>query len=149
MNPETVTVVLAAGPVFGSLGTSGLALGTGITLLAGLRGSDRVKLDRDKAGGIGIAFGTFAGAAGDMWASLTQGIAAVPTSLIQGDAFGNVGMGGTALAITATTFLFKWKRMLWPAMLGISAGVIYGQAGGIWAIGHNLVIKLADILGAL
>ncbi|MFC8494730.1 hypothetical protein ACFUJU_28840 [Streptomyces sp. NPDC057235] len=150
MNPETIdTVVIAAGPVFGSLGTSGLALGTGITLLAGLRGSDRVKLDRDKAGALGIGFGTLGSAAGDMWASLTQGIAAVPTSLVQGDAFGNIGMGGVALAITATTFLFKWKRLLWPALLGISAGVIYGQAGGIWAIGHNLVLKVVDSVGAL
>ncbi|MFC8267796.1 hypothetical protein ACFUIZ_18995 [Streptomyces cinereoruber] len=150
MNPETVTtVVLAAGPVFGSLGTGGLALGTGITLLAGLRGSDRVNLNRDKAGALGIGFGTLASAAGAMFASLAHGIAEIPTSLIQGDAFGNIGMGGVALAVTATTFLFKWKRLIWPAFLGISAGVIYGQAGGIWAIGHNLVLKVVDSMGAL
>lgn len=147
---ETVnTVVIAAGPILGSVGMSGLTLTTGMVMLAGLRGSDRVKLDRDKAGGIGIALGTFAGAAGDLWASVTTGVAEVPTSLIQGTVGGNIGLGGVALGLTAWTFLFKWKRMVWPALLGISAGVIYGQAGGIWAIGHNLVLKLASVVGSM
>ncbi|MEU5499916.1 hypothetical protein [Streptomyces griseofuscus] len=148
--PETVnTVVIAAGPILGSVGMSGLTLTTGMVMLAGLRGSDRVKLDRDKAGGVGIALGTFGGAAGALWASLTTGVAAVPTSLIQGTVGGNIGLGGVALGLTAWTFLFKWKRLVWPGLLGISAGVIYGQAGGIWAIGHNLVLKLAAAVGAM
>ncbi|RSS50091.1 hypothetical protein EF909_39210 [Streptomyces sp. WAC01280] len=128
---------------------SGLTVTTGIALLAGLRGSDRIKLNRDKAAYFGIAFGTFAGAAGDLWASVTKGVAEVPTSLIQGTVGGNIGLGGVALALTATTFVFKWKTMVWPALLGISAGVIYGQAGGIWAIGHNLVLKLAAVVGSM
>lgn len=148
--PETVhTVVIAAGPILGSVGTSGLALTTGMVMLAGLRGSDRVKLDRDKAGYVGIALGTFGGAAGDLWASLTTGVAEVPTSLIQGTVGGNIGLGGVALGLTAWTFLFKWRRLVWPSLLGISAGVMYGQAGGIWAIGHNLVLKLASAVGAM
>ncbi|MEU8886104.1 hypothetical protein [Streptomyces hydrogenans] len=149
MSTEITTVVIAAGPILGSVGMSGLTVTTGIALLAGLRGSDRLKLDRDKAGYFGIALGTFAGAAGDLWASVTSGVAEVPTSLIQGTVGGNIGLGGVALATTATCFLFKWKAMVWPALLGISAGVIYGQAGGIWAIGHNLVIKLASAVGAM
>jgi hypothetical protein len=148
--PETVnTVVIAAGPILGSVGTSGLTLTTGMVMLAGLRGSDRVKLDRDKAGGIGIALGTFGGAAGDLWSDLTTGVAEVPTSLIQGTVGGNIGLGGVALALTAWTFLFKWRRLVWPSLLGISAGVMYGQAGGIWAIGHNLVLKIATAVGAM
>jgi hypothetical protein len=149
VNTETTTVVLAAGPVLGSVGMSGLTLTTGMTLLAGLRGSDRIKLDRDKAGGFGIAFGTLAIAAGSMWGDVAKGVAEVPTSLIQGSAFGDVGLGGVALALTAATFVFKWKRLIWPALLGISAGVIYAQAGGIWAIGSTLTLKLAGILAAL
>ncbi|MEV6810183.1 hypothetical protein [Streptomyces sp. NPDC051132] len=147
--PETVNTVLAAGPILGSVGTSGLTLTTGMVMLAGLRGSDRVKLDRDKAGYVGIALGTFGGAAGDLWASLTTGVAEVPTSLIQGTVGGNIGLGGVALGLTAWTFLFKWRRLVWPSLLGISAGVMYGQAGGIWAIGHNLVLKLASAVGAM
>ncbi|MFE5658351.1 hypothetical protein ACFQ9H_19440 [Streptomyces sp. NPDC056517] len=150
MTTETITtVVIAAGPVLGSVGMSGLTFTTGLTLLAGLRGSDRIKLDRDKSAGIGILLGTFGGAAGDLWASVTKGVAEVPTSLIQGTASGNIGLGGVALGITAWAFLWPWKRNIWPAFLGISAGVVYGQAGGLWAIGHNLVIRLADVVGAL
>lgn len=149
MITETTTVVIAAGPILGSVGMSGLTFTTGLAMLAGLRGSDRISLDRDKAAGLGIALGTFAGAAGDLWANVTAGVASVPTSLIQGTAGGNIGLGGVALGVTAWAFLFKWKRMVWPSLLGISAGVIYGQAGGIWAIGHNLVIRLASTVGSM
>lgn len=141
--------VIAAGPVLGSVGISGLTLATGLLLLFGLRGSDRVKLDRDKAGGFGIGFGTLAVTAGDLWSSVVKGISEVPTSLIQGSGMGNIGMGGVALALTILTFVPKWARLIWPALLGISAGVIYGQAGGIWGIGVGLVLKLASIVGAL
>ncbi|MFJ4493186.1 hypothetical protein [Streptomyces diastaticus] len=146
---ETTTVVMAAGPILGSVGMSGLTLTTGIALLAGLRGSDRVSLNRDKAGGVGIAFGTLAVAAGSLWGEVAGGVAGVSTALVEGGAMGDIGMGGTALAVTACTFLPRWKRMIWPALLGISAGVLYAEAGGIWAIGHNLVIRLAGVLGAL
>ncbi|MFF8423372.1 hypothetical protein [Streptomyces sp. NPDC015680] len=142
-------VALASGPVLGSVGISGLTLATGLLLLLGLRGSDRVKLDRDKAGAFGIGFGTLAVAAGNLWADVVKGISEVPTSLIQGAGVGNIGLGGIALALTILTFFPKWKRMIWPALLGISAGVIYGQAGGIWGIGVGLVLKLANIVGAL
>ncbi|MFE0916053.1 MULTISPECIES: hypothetical protein [unclassified Streptomyces] len=142
-------VVVAAGPVFGSVGISGLALASGLLLFLGVRGSDRMKLDRDKAGGWGIAFGTLAVAAGELWGDVVRGISEVPTSVIQGSGLGNIGLGGVALALSILTFVPKWKKTLWPALLGISAGVIYGQAGGIWSIGVGLVLKLANIVGAL
>ncbi|MFI1154991.1 hypothetical protein [Streptomyces sp. NPDC020817] len=142
-------VVLAAGPVFGSVGISGLALASGLLLFLGVRGSDRMKLDRDKAGGWGIAFGTLAVAAGELWGDVVKGISEVPTSVIQGSGLGNIGLGGVALALSILTFFPKWKKTLWPALLGISSGVIYGQAGGIWGIGVGLVLKLAGIVGAL
>ncbi|MFD7868101.1 hypothetical protein [Streptomyces sp. NPDC059783] len=142
-------VALGRGPILGSVGISGLTLSAGLLLLLGLRGSDRVKLDRDKAGGFGIAFGTLAVAAGTLWGDVVKGISEVPTSLIQGSGVGDVGLGGTALALTILTFVPRWKRMIWPALLGISAGVIYGQAGGIWGIGVSLVLKAAGMLGAL
>ncbi|MQT03153.1 hypothetical protein FF041_24070 [Streptomyces jumonjinensis] len=128
---------------------SGLTITTGIVLLAGLRGSDRIELTRDKAGGIGIVFGTLAAAAGDMWGDVAEGVAEVPAALVEGTAAGDVGLGLTALALTATMFLFKWEKLVIPSVLGISAGVTYGQAGGIWGIGSTLVVKLAGVLGAL
>ncbi|MCX5106979.1 hypothetical protein [Streptomyces sp. NBC_00439] len=142
-------VVLAAGPVLGSIGISGLTFSAGLLLFLGLRGSDRVKLDRDKAGGFGIGFSTLAIAAGDLWGDVVRGISEVPTSLIRAFDMGNIGLGGIALALTILTFFPKWKKLIWPALLSISAGVIYGQAGGIWGIGVGLVLKLANIAGGL
>ncbi|MFJ4880885.1 hypothetical protein ACIP93_37545 [Streptomyces sp. NPDC088745] len=142
-------VVLAAGPILGSVGISGLTLTTGMLLLMGLRGSDRVKLNRDKAGGVGIGFGTLAMTAGDLWQDVVTGISDVPTSLIRGSGAGDIGLGGIALVLTVATFVPKWKKLIWPALLGISAGVIYGQAGGIWGIGVGLVLKITSMVGEL
>ncbi|MFD9781903.1 hypothetical protein ACFWZS_34115 [[Kitasatospora] papulosa] len=142
-------VVMAAGPMLGGVGTSGLALTNGIILLAGLRGSDRVNLDRDKAGALGIGLGILSSTADTVLSQLSEGAAQVPTSLVQGGAFGNVGMGGTALGLTAVIFLFRWKKLVIPAFLGTGAGVIYSQAGGIWGIGQNLILMTAGAVGAL
>ena len=143
-------VVLAAGPVLGSVGISGLALTTGSLLFMGLRGSKRVKLNRDKAGAFGITFGTLAVAAGDVWQSVVTGISEVPTSLVRGSFAGDIGLGGIALFLTACTFVPEWpKKLIFPSLLGLSAGVIYGQADGIWGILVGLILKAASVLGAL
>ncbi|WP_228995087.1 hypothetical protein [Streptomyces sp. DH8] len=141
--------VLAAGPVLGGVSTSGLALTNGIVLLAGLRGSDRVKLNRDKAGLLGIGLGVLSSTADTVLSQLSEGAAQVPTSLIQGGAFGEVGMGAVALSLTATIFIFDWKKLIIPAFLGTGAGVIYSQAGGIWGIAQNLILMAAGAVGAL
>lgn len=142
-------VVLAAGGGLGGAGTSGLALTNGIVLLAGLRGSKRVKLNRDKAGGLGIGLGILSATAGTALGQLSNAAAEVPKTLIQGGTFGDMTLGGTALALTAVIFLFDWKKLWIPAALGIGAGVIYSEAGGIWGIIHNGILMLAQTVGAL
>ncbi|MGA4860991.1 hypothetical protein ACPCAB_30715 [Streptomyces koyangensis] len=145
----TIDTVTTAGPVLGTVGMPGFALATGLVLLAGLRGSDRVRLDRDKAGAFGLALGTFAVAAGSVWATFANGVAQVPVSMVQGGAFGNIGMGAVAIAVLALAFLFRWKRMIIPAALGIAGGVVAGQAGGIWGLAHGVALKGAELLGSL
>lgn len=142
-------VVLAAGGGLGGAGTSGIALTNGIVLLAGLRGSKRVKLNRDKAGGLGIGLGVLGATAGTALSQLSTSAAEIPKSLIAGGTFGDMSMGGTALALTAIIFLFDWKKLWIPAGLGIAAGVIYAQAGGIWGIVHNGILMTARAIGAL
>lgn len=151
MNSLTIAadVVIAAGPVLGGVGTSGLAFTNGVVLLAGLRGSKRVKLDRDRAGGLGIALGILSATANTALSQLTNAAAELPKSLIQGGTFGDIGLGGTALGLTAIIFLFEWKRLWIPSFLGIGAGVIYSEAGGIWGIVHNALILGAQAVGAL
>ncbi|MEV6574831.1 hypothetical protein [Streptomyces sp. NPDC051577] len=142
-------VVMAAGPNIVGVGTSGLALTNGIVLLAGLRGSDRVKLDRDRSGMLGIGLGILSATADTVLTQISEGSAKISTELIQGGAFGNVPLAGAALALTATIFLFRWKKMIIPSFLGTGAGVIYIQAGGVWAIAPNLVLAGANAIGAL
>ncbi|MCY0923209.1 hypothetical protein OS965_34595 [Streptomyces sp. H27-G5] len=151
MNSLTIAtdVVLAAGGGLGGAGTSGIALTNGIVLLAGLRGSKRVKLNRDKAGGLGIGLGVLSATAGAALSQLSSAAAEIPKSLIAGGTFGNMSLGGTALALTAVIFLFEWKKLWIPAALGIGAGVIYANAGGIWGIVYNGILMAANAVGAL
>ncbi|MFE9259146.1 hypothetical protein [Streptomyces sp. NPDC006879] len=153
MNPTDLTIaadtVLAAGPILGGAGTSGLAAFNGIVLLAGLRGSDRVKLNRDKAAGLGIGLGILSATADTALGQMSDAAAQLPTQLLQGGAFGNMGIGGVALGVTAIAFLFKWKKLIIPAFLGVGAGVIYSQAGGIWGIAHDGLLMMAQSVGAL
>jgi hypothetical protein len=125
------------GHILGSITLSGVALGCALVLFFSVRKADRLKHlhNRDGIGVFGIVTGTVWMAAGSSWAAAATGIAAVPTSVLgDGSGMGNPGTGGIALALTAVTFLPGWKRTLWPALLGISAAVIYASAGGVWGL---------------
>ncbi|TBO57522.1 hypothetical protein EYS09_22180 [Streptomyces kasugaensis] len=138
--------------ILGSITLSGLALGAALALFFGIRGSDRIKINtRDKAGVWGLSTGTLWIAAGGTWANVANGIGSVPkTALGEGAGLGNLGLGGTALALTILTFAPKWKRLLWPALLGISAAVVYGSAGGVWVIFPNVVrMVIGKVTGGL
>jgi hypothetical protein len=149
LNIATDVVLAAGGAGLGGAGTSGIAVTNGIVLLAGLRGSKRVKLNRDKAAGLGIGLGVLGATAGAALSQLSKAAAEIPTSLLQGGTFGNMSLGGTALALTAIIFLFDWKKLWIPSLLGISAGVIYANAGGIWGIVYNGILMTAQSVGAL
>ncbi|MFC9825270.1 hypothetical protein OG444_40610 (plasmid) [Streptomyces sp. NBC_01232] len=144
-------VVLAAGPVLGGVGVTGLAVADGYLLLLGLRGAKRVKLDRDKAAWMGIVFGVLAIATGGTIGQLVQGVATVPTSVGQGLDFGASDLAPAAVAILLgiTTFVPDWKKLGWPAVFGICLGASAASIGGLWQIANNLVMMLANMLGAL
>ncbi|MEE4541009.1 hypothetical protein V2S66_03375 [Streptomyces sp. V4-01] len=141
------------GHLAGSITLSGVALGCALVLFFAVRKADRLKHlhNRDGIGVFGIVTGTTWMAAGSSWAAAATGIAAVPTSVLgAGSGLGNPGVGGTAVALTALTFLPGWKRTLWPALLGISAAVVYASAGGVWGMLVNTVRMLVgNITGAL
>ncbi|MFF5045639.1 hypothetical protein [[Kitasatospora] papulosa] len=133
--------------IFGAVTLSGLALTSGLCLLAGLRGSKKIKIDSpDKAAWWGIITGTLWEVAGGTWADLANGLGGISKGALGGDGFGDPGLGGTALALTAIAFAFDWKRLVVPALLGLSAAVVYGEAGGIWGIGVNIIRMIAGKL---
>lgn len=128
--------------ILGAITLSGLALGAAIALFLGTRKADRLKVihTRDGIGVFGVITGTLWIAAGGSWAAAASSVNSVPTSLLGPDSgLGDPGPGGIALALTLLTFGPKWKRTVWPALLGIAAAVAYGAAGGVWGIAVNVV----------
>lgn len=119
--------------------TSGLALAASCILYWGWRGSDLIRLENKyKMGGWGIFTGILMTAAGGSWADVANGVGGVPASVIgSGNPLGNPGQGIVALILTLAVFAPKWKRLIFPALLGISAAVTYGTAGGVWSIFSN------------
>jgi hypothetical protein len=143
---------ITGGQMFGAVLMPALAFTSWVALISGLRGSDRIKINnRDKAGLWGIITGTLSIAAGGMLADLVQGIGSVPQSVLgQGSAFGNPGLGGIALILTAITFIPKWPRSrVWPAFFGLASAVTYGAAGGVWGIFVNIIrMAASQVTGA-
>lgn len=141
-----------SGHALGSITLSGLALASALVLFFATRKADRLKLihSRDGIGAFGIVTGTLWMAAGSSWMSAATSIASVTSSPFgPSSGMGNPGEGGLALALTALTFLPAWKRTIWPALLGISAAVIYASAGGMWGLFANTVRMLvARVTGA-
>ncbi|MGW5352191.1 hypothetical protein ACWERV_16980 [Streptomyces sp. NPDC004031] len=133
---------IQGGHILGTITLSGLALGAAIALILGTRKADRLKVihTRDGIGVAGIVTGTLWIAAGGAWASTAASIGSVPTSVLgPGSGLGDPGAGGVALALTLLTFGPKWRRTIWPALLGVSAAAAYGVAGGVWGIAVNII----------
>lgn len=137
--PATVPTI-AGGHVLGDVTLSAAALACAIVMVAGWRGSDRLKLlhHRDGAATWAIVTGSVWMAAGASWASTATGIASLPTSVL-GSSGGNLGAGGTALVLTLAAYIPRWKRTLYPTVLGIGAAVTYASAGGIWGVVVNAI----------
>ncbi|MGH8918020.1 MAG: hypothetical protein ACRD0H_06730 [Actinomycetes bacterium] len=142
-------VTLAAGAGFtGPMTLAGLTTVTGAVLLFGLRGSDTIKIDnKKKATGWGVAFSTLAVAAGGTFADAVRGVAEVPVTFTDAVSSGDPGVGCTAILVTLCALGPRWKNLWWPTLYGIAAGVIYTQAGGIWAVGQTVGLAIAQKIG--
>ncbi|MFG2225371.1 hypothetical protein [Streptomyces sp. NPDC048644] len=131
----------------GTITLSGLALATSLMLLLGLCGSDRVKINtRDKAGVWALITAHLWLAAGGQWANAAHGIGDVPKSVLGDGTFGNIGLGGIAFTLTILTFVPRWKRLIFPTLLSLSAATAYVSAGGFWTIFSN---ALQMVIGKL
>lgn len=134
------TPTIQNGQWLGAVTNSGAALCATTALIMGVRGSDRIKLNsRDKAGGFAFVTGSLWLAAGTTWADAASGIHSVPTSVLGQGSLGDPGAGGAAVFLLLCTFGPKWKRAVWPALLGIASAVACQQAGGLGGIAVNAV----------
>lgn len=130
------------GHIAGPMTLSGLSLVCAFVLLLAARKADRLKVihTRDGIGAFGIFTGTVWIAAGSAWASAAASIGSVPTSVLgPGSGLGNPGVGAIALFLTIATFAPKWKRTIYPALLGLMAAAVYSTAGGVWGILVNII----------
>jgi hypothetical protein len=142
---------ITGGQIFGTVLTSGVALASGVGLILGLRGSDWGPLvinNKKKAAWWGVFTGTSWMAAGGTWASIAKGIGSVPTALFSQDSgFGDPGLGAIAVVLTMCAFGPKWQsRTTPPAIIGLTASVVYASAGGIWGILVNVLHMLIGII---
>lgn len=145
----TITTAVAAAPgisdgqIMGPVYAGGAAAIAWTGLILGVRGSDWALVampNKKRAAWWGIATGTLSMAAGGQIASFVKGMGTVPIGILgEGSIFGNPGLGAVAAVLTMIAFGGKWTKPFVPAVLGIMAGYVYGQAGGLWGILVNVI----------
>ena len=133
--------------IIGAITTSGFALASTTALVVGLRGSDRINLKRDSAGGLAFVTGSLWLAAGTTWANMANQVHDLPTSAFGQGGLGDPGPGGAALVLGILTFCPKWKKLIIPSFLGISLAVAAQLAGGLGGVAVNSIIMISGKLG--
>ncbi|MEU6595331.1 hypothetical protein ABZ923_40095 [Streptomyces sp. NPDC046881] len=142
---HTTTQLAAPGingmQLLGAVTVTGFAAMAGVCLIAGLRGSDRIKIqNKDQALIWGFITGTLWVAAGGTWADFANGLGDVGKSATTDTGLGDPGPGGSACLLLLIAWAWPWKkRMIWPALLGLMGAVLAGQAGGIPGILVTLI----------
>lgn len=133
--------------IIGAVTSTGFAAASTLALVVGLRGSDRIKLRRDTAGGLAFITGSLWLAAGTTWTNIATQIHDLPTSIWGQGGIGDPGPGGAFLCLAILTFAPPWKKLIVPAFLGISLAVAGQIAGGLGGAAVNAVIMLSGKLG--
>jgi hypothetical protein len=146
------------GRILGSVGAGGLATALTVGMVAGIKepkaaeggkktGKMRRRMSSDEAAITGLIAGTLYIVAGSIWTvgnEISRGFASIFTD----GGFGNAGLGGVSLILTAYLY-FRAPRPGWSAFLGILMAGVYAAAGGLWGLPQFLVLLLADKLNLL
>lgn len=153
MHPlQDQTVTLAAGmggQLLGYVTVVGIAGPATLAFLAGLRGSDTIRIDNKKKALVwGVVIGQLWIAAGGTLAELGTGVQDVSNGVFGGpELFGQApGQGGVCFLLLVLAYAFRWKRMVWPALFGLGIGVGMAEAGGLWAIAGNVFKMLVSVV---
>lgn len=151
---HTDTVNLAAGvgdQLLGSVTVAGLAGAATLAFIAGLRGSDKIKIDNKvKALVWGALIGQLWIAAGGTLADIASGVEDISDGVFGGsELLGSApGQGGVCLILFVIAYAFRWKRMVPPAMCGLALGIGMADAGGVWSIAANVFKILLGTVAA-
>lgn len=124
---------------------TGLAAMSTVALIAGLRGSDRVKINnKDQALAWGFVTATLWIGAGGTWADFGSSAGEIGKGLTSGIGMGDPGLGGSACLMLLIAWAWPWKgRVIWPALFALSGAVLAGQAGGIPGIPVSIIRMIA------
>lgn len=124
---------------------TGLALLSTVALIAGLRGSDRIKINnKDQALKWGFITATLWVGAGGTWAEFGNSAGEIGKGLTSGIGLGDPGLGASACTLLLIAWAWPWgNRVIWPALLALSGAVLAGQAGGIPGIPVSIIRMLA------
>ncbi|MBK3630879.1 hypothetical protein JHN59_40045 [Streptomyces sp. MBT49] len=142
---------ISGGKILGSAGIVAIAAAATIMFVAGLRGSDKIKIDNKvKALWWGISVGQLWILAGGTLAEFGGGVHEVSNGVFGGpEILGSApGQGGVCLILFAIAYSFRWKRMVYPAVTALALGVGMAEAGGIWAIIANVIRMVVTALVA-
>lgn len=139
---DTVTLAAGVGSQFlGVITVVGIAGPATIAFVAGLKGSDTIKInDKKKALTWGVIIGQLWVAAGGTLADIASGVDDVSQGVFGGsELWGSApGQGGVCCTLFVLAYAFRWKRMVWPALFGLALGIGMGDAGGVWSIAGNV-----------
>lgn len=149
---DTVTLAAGMGSQFlGAITVVGIAGPVTIMFIAGLRGSDTIKIDNKKKAMVwGVLVGQLWVAAGGTLGEIGRGVDDVSQGVFGGsELWGSApGQGGVCLTLFAIAYAIKWPRMVWPGLFALALGVGMGDAGGLWSIATNVFkMLLSTIVG--
>ncbi|RLU82072.1 hypothetical protein CTZ27_31485 [Streptomyces griseocarneus] len=135
---------ITGGKFLGTITVVGVAVPATIAFIAGIRGSDTIKINnKKKAMWWGIVIGNLWIAAGGTLADIARGVGDISKGVLGGsDLWGDPGLGGLAFILAACAWAPKWKKTIWPAVFGLATGVIMTEAGGLWGVIANLIRML-------
>jgi hypothetical protein len=153
---HTDTVTLAAGmggQFLGYVTVVGIAGPVTIMFIAGLKGSDTIKINNKKKAMVwGVLVGQLWVAAGGTLGDIANGVDDVSDGVFGGSQlWGSApGQGGVCLTLFALAYSFRWTKMVWPALFALALGIGMGEAGGLWAIAANVFKSiLGTVVGAV
>jgi hypothetical protein len=128
-----------------SLGTGGAALITTFTLFVGVRGKNKIKIEKEHVPYWAYGIGLLSAGAGATFAGLDTVGHQFTTAFQQTNGLGEWKAGATAALLTLAVFGLKarpWK----DAIFGAIAPSVFVAAGGLWVLPVTLPSGLLKAL---
>jgi hypothetical protein len=128
-----------------ALGSGGAAVVTTFTLFVGVRGKNKIKIDKEHVPYWAYGIGLLSAGAGAAFSSLSDVGAQFTAAFQQAGGMGEWKAGATAAVLTIAVFGLKarpWK----DAIFGAIAPSVFLAAGGLWVLPVTLPSNIIKAL---